>query len=40
MVSARSTAVDFSADGFPMFVIAPDQDGIHNLDGFCAALAG
>jgi hypothetical protein len=32
--------IDFSADGFPDFVIAPDQGGIHNLDGFCAALAG
>ena len=32
--------VDYSADGFPDFVIAPDQGGIHNLNGFCAALAG
>jgi len=31
--------VDYSADGFPLFVIVPDHGGIHNLDGFCAALA-
>jgi hypothetical protein len=31
--------IDYSADGFPEFVIAPDHGGIQNLDGFCAALA-
>ena len=31
--------IDYAADGFPEFVIAPDHGGIHNLDGFCAALA-
>ena len=31
--------IDYSADGFPDFVIAPDHGGIHNLDGLCAALA-
>jgi hypothetical protein len=31
--------IDYSTDGFPLFVIVPDHGGIHNLDGFCAALA-
>jgi hypothetical protein len=31
--------IDYAADGFPEFVIAPDHGGIHNLDGFCSALA-
>jgi hypothetical protein len=32
--------VDYSADGFPDFVLTPDQGGTHNVDGFCAVLAG
>jgi len=31
--------VDYSADGFPEFVLAPDHGGIQNLDAFCAAFA-
>jgi len=32
--------VDYSADGCPDFVLTPDHGGTHNLDGFCAVLAG
>jgi len=32
--------IDYSADGFPDFVLTPDHGGSHDLDAFCATLAG
>jgi hypothetical protein len=39
MLFIGAGTIDFAAHGFPDFLFIPDQGGIQNLAGFCAALS-